>query len=99
MRAHWRHARYGRLITETLDALVRDELSDPALEDVALTEMELSPDGQLLRAWFVAKDMEAAGGALARSEGFLRVMLSQRLSLKRIPHLFFEPDPRGGGAV
>lgn len=97
-RAERRHARHGHLISETLDALVRDELSDPALEEVALTTIELSVDGQHLWAWFTAPSPQAAGAALARAEGLLRVRLLERLGLKRVPILHFAPDPRAEGA-
>lgn len=98
-RAERRHARHGHLISETLDALVRDELSDPALEEVALTTIELSVDGQHLWAWFSAPSPQAAGAALARAEGFLRVRLTECLGLKRVPVLHFAADPRGEGAT
>jgi ribosome-binding factor A len=98
-RAERRHARHGHLISETLDALVRDELSDPSLEDVALTTIELSPDGQHLWAWFLAPSPAVAEAALARAEGYLRVRVTECLGLKRVPNLHFAADPRGKGAT
>jgi ribosome-binding factor A len=100
-RARQRHARHGHLISETLQALVRDALFDPALDEIALTSIELSLDGQHLRVWFVLTDegedagrKEAARAALERATGYLRVLLAERLSQKRVPQLHFEADPR-----
>ncbi len=97
-RPNYRHARLTHLITELVDAVVRDELTDPALEDVVLTRTLLSPDGHHLYGWFVASDTTTAAAALARASALIRTRLADRLGLDRIPHLHFAPDPRGLGA-
>lgn len=94
-RAGHRHARLQHLITELVDAVVRDELSDPAVEDVVLTGTQLSPDGHHLFVWFTtASDTALALVALERSAAFIRTRILDRLGLDRVPHLHFSADPR-----
>lgn len=94
-----RHTRLQHLITEIVDAVVRDELTDPAVQEVVLTGTALSPDGHHLHVWFVAPEVAAAQVALDRSSAFVRARLLDRLGLDRVPHLHFAPDPRGDALI
>ncbi len=94
-RAGHRHARLSHLITERVDAIVRDELTDPDVQEVALTGAQLSPDGQHLYLWFTAPDAVVAGAALARATPLVRTLILERIGTDRVPHLHFAPDPRG----
>lgn len=90
-----RHARLQHLITEVVDAVVRDELSDPAVQEVVLTGTQLSPDGHHLYVWISAPDPVSACAALGKAAAFVRTRLTDRLGLDRVPHLHFSVDPRG----
>lgn len=92
-----RHARLEHLLTKEIELLIRDELSDPALSDMRIASVTLSPDGGHARVAFLiegdlgdeaARKLQAQT-ALARAGGFVRACLAARLNLKRTPKLTF----------
>jgi ribosome-binding factor A len=90
-----RHLRLQSTLFEELSLLFRGELSDPLLEGVHLTSLELSPDGRHARIGFTLppdrheSDTPAVDEALGRAQGYLRSQLALGLNLKRVPHLHF----------
>ena len=88
-----RHARVQGLILEELRALMRDEISDPALSDVRINAVVLSIDVRHARIHYVANAPNPR--ALARATPFLRARLADAIELKRVPDLRFVFD---GGA-
>lgn len=97
-RAHAGHrrARLSRLIADTLDVAVR-AASDPALSDVSVVDVELSPDGHHAFARYVAAAPAEAAIGLGRASALLRHAVSDRLQLRRVPELHFVwlPAPVG----
>jgi ribosome-binding factor A len=90
-----RHARLQQIISEELDALLRDEVSDPALAGTRFTHVELSIDYRSARVRFVTDREEDAGRAeraLERATPFLRARLGEALDVKRTPALSFAHD-------
>ena len=95
-----RHARLEGLILEELRALLRDDVTDPALNDVRISAVVLSVDYRHARVHFVLLGAEQdAGGAripseraLARASPFLRARLADAIDLKRVPDLRFVFD-------
>ena|SRR5436190_22718783 len=90
-----RHQRLERSILEELGAIVRDDVSDPALEGVELTAIVLSPDSRNARVHFVVqrgRSRPAAEHAFARATGFLRGRLADAIELKRNVDLKFVFD-------
>jgi ribosome-binding factor A len=95
-----RHQRLQALLYEELDALLRGEVSDPRLEDVVFTRVELSVDYRSARVWYgVRKETPPAKPerdqierALERATGFLRTRVAGALDLKRMPTLRFVYD-------
>jgi ribosome-binding factor A len=51
-----RHARLQQILHEELSSLLRDEVSDPALTDVAVTSVDLSVDYRNARVLFVFEE-------------------------------------------
>jgi ribosome-binding factor A len=95
-----RHQRIEASILEELNTLLRDEISDPELENVRISALVLSPDSKLARAHFVVprgRPRSAVERAFARAAGFLRGRLSEGVEMKRTPELRFvyeaEIDP------
>ena len=95
-----RHERLQRLLREELDALVRAELSDPRLDGVTFTRVELSVDYKNARVGFIAGGAAQAPRAererlerlLARAAPFLRARLADSVELKVVPALRFAWD-------
>jgi ribosome-binding factor A len=90
-----RHLRVQSTLFQEVSRLFRGELSDPLLEGVAVTSLELSPDGRNVRIGFTLPPEHASTGpapaeaALAKASGFIRSQLALGLDLKRVPHLRF----------
>ena len=95
-----RHERLSRIFREELDALVRDEITDPDLDGVAFTIVELSVDYKNARVGFIGPggaetpraDREKMARALARATPFLRARLAESVELKQVPALRFAWD-------
>lgn len=90
-----RHLRIQSTLFQEVSRLFRGELSDPLLEGVSITSLELTPDGRNARLGFTLPPELAATGptpveeALTRASGFIRSQLALGLDLKRVPHLRF----------
>jgi ribosome-binding factor A len=95
-----RHARLQGLILEELRALLRDDVTDPALIDVRITAVVLSVDYRHARVHFtlrrVVDGVERERGrverALGRAATFFRARLAEAIDLKRVPDLRFVFD-------
>jgi ribosome-binding factor A len=92
-----RHARLEHILTNEIELLIRDEVSDPALSDIRVASVTLSPDGGHARVAFVveghlgeeAARKHQAQAALTRAGGFVHARLASHLNLKRTPKLTF----------
>jgi len=104
-----RHQRVQGLIFEEVRALMRDDVSDPALADVRIMAVVLSVDYRHARVHFTLPAIEArrtVERALQRVTPFLRARLADAVEMKRTPELRFVfdgpalPDaiPAGDGA-
>jgi ribosome-binding factor A len=95
-----RHERLSRILREEVAALVRDELSDPRLDGVTVTFVELSVDYKSARVGFIGPgaanamhaDRDRMARALARATPFLRMRLAESVDLKVLPALRFSWD-------
>lgn len=83
---------------EELDAIVRDELTDPRLTGVRVTHVDVAADLSSARVWYALSGPEPIGGraavaaALEHAAGFLRARLMDALELRRTPELRFVRD-------
>jgi ribosome-binding factor A len=98
-----RHARLESILREELVTMLRDEIEDPRLADVAVTGVSLSPDYHNARVRFALRgegrthdEHDRVAGWLGLVAGFLRSRLAEALDLKRTPNLRFFPDPDAG---
>jgi ribosome-binding factor A len=89
---HGRTARLKELIREELNFLLRSEVSDPRLDGVVVTIVDLTGDGSCARVWFAAQTEGEQMEALDGAAGFLRNHLAESLGLKRTPELRFRRD-------
>ena len=97
--AGFRGQRLEELFCEELNSLFHDEVSDPHLEGVVVTRVELTRDGSSARVWFVMPEtthdaaLAPVRAAFERASDFLRYRLSEALPIKRTPELVFKHDP------
>jgi ribosome-binding factor A len=95
-----RHARVQSLIFEELRALLRDDVSDPALLGVRIAAVVLSVDYRHARVHFMIRGTEGgveperrcAELALGHATPFFRARLAEAVELKRVPDLRFVFD-------
>jgi ribosome-binding factor A len=93
-----RHARLQGLILEELRALLRDDVTDPALVDVRIVAIVLSVDYRHARVHFTllaspgVLDHAQAERALTRATSFFRARLAEAIDMKRLPDLRFVFD-------
>lgn len=95
-REYPRSRRVGDQIQRELAQLVRDELKDPRVSLVTITEVEVTRDLAHAKVWFSTLDMEsdheALGKVLNGAAGFLRRELAQRMRTRIVPELKFLYD-------
>jgi ribosome-binding factor A len=99
-RSGHRHQRLQQLLHEELAAVVRDELSDPRLDSVIITNVELSVDYKNVKVRFLvpnAKDVSREDRArleraFERASPFLRGRLADAIDTKATPALRFVFD-------
>jgi len=91
-----RQRRISELLKEEISILLQREARDPRLEDVTVTDVEISPDLRHARVYVsVIGDRQAKAKALKgleRATGFLKRGLAARVTLRRIPNLTFHLD-------
>ncbi|MET0596118.1 MAG: ribosome-binding factor A [Polyangiaceae bacterium] len=99
--AGYRHGRLERLILDELRALLREDVSDPALVDARITSLVLSVDYRHARVHFalrgggspdIALERARVERAFERATPFLRAQLADAIEIKRVPDLRFVFD-------
>ena len=91
-----RAQRVGDQIQRELADLLKNEVKDPRVGPVTVTEVEVSADLSHATVRFTHlagnEKSQAAVDALARTAGFLRSELGRRLNLYSVPQLHFVYD-------
>jgi len=87
--------RASELVRQTVAELIRDEINDPSVKDVVITDVRVSRDLSLAKIYFTTynrKELGTIKKGLERSAGFLHKRMVKMLHLKRIPKLEFRFD-------
>lgn len=91
-----RTARLGEQIRRDLSELIRDEVRDPRVGMVSLTEVRVARDLSNAKIFFTmlgeADGRADSAAALNRAAGFLRRELGSRLNVRKVPELHFVYD-------
>jgi ribosome-binding factor A len=91
-----RTRRIADQIQRELADILRNELKDPRVGMITLTDVEVSPDHSHAKVFFTV--LAGAGNAadtaetLRRAAGFLRSQLARRMKLRTVPELQFKYD-------
>ena len=85
-------------VNEVVHEAIADELermSDPRLEMVTVTGVEVSPDLRHATVWYAAlgRDDDDLERALQAASPHLRAALGREVRLKYLPRLHFREDP------
>ena len=91
-----RQRRVGELIHREISELLEREMSDPRLNSVTITGVEVSPDLRHARVYVstIGEEIERqeALAGLKHAAGFIRHELGARLRLRYVPELSFHLD-------
>jgi ribosome-binding factor A len=91
-----RPARVADQIRQELTGLIAREVRDPGVGFITITDVKVSADLQVARAYYTTMGDEKARAqtrkALERATPFLRRAVGQRLQLRRVPELHFHFD-------
>ncbi len=96
MKSYPRSRRIADQIQRELADLIRNEVKDPRVGLMTITDVDVSPDLSHAKV-FVTSLGEAAQRAqcvqgLQHAAGFLRALLSHRLNMRSVPELRFLAD-------
>ncbi len=93
-----RSERVGESMREVIAELLLREVKDPRVQQVSITEVQLSNDLRHGRVFFSCLGDEAAhqraAAGLTSAAGFVRREVSRRLQLRYTPDITFVFDPR-----
>ncbi|MBM4465976.1 MAG: 30S ribosome-binding factor RbfA [Chloroflexi bacterium] len=88
-----RQKQVSSLIQKELGDLVEKKVSDPRLDFVTITAVEISPDLRQAHIYVSAlRNQQEAIEGLKHAVSFLRRELASRLALRYVPELIFYPD-------
>jgi ribosome-binding factor A len=88
-----RQKQVNSLIQEELGDFLEKKVSDPRLDFVTITAVEVSPDLRQAHIYISTMgDQQEAMEALNHAVGFLRHELGPRLALRYVPELIFHLD-------
>jgi ribosome-binding factor A len=95
--------RMSALIQSEIARLLLQEVSDPALKELVVTEVDMSPDLSHAKVYFSRNEfsstplpkMKEVEKGFARATPFLRKKIGRNLELKSIPELRFIEDTHG----
>lgn len=91
-----KQTRVAARIRTILSELLLREVSDPRLQNITITDVELDPELQYARVYVNAlgdetRQAEVMAG-LERAKGFLRREVGSRVRLRKTPELHFQWD-------
>jgi ribosome-binding factor A len=91
-RAYPRSTRIADMIKEEVANIFLKDISDPRLQNITITAVNLSPDLKLATIYYVlpssSEDKELSK-CLDRVKGFIRKQISQSINMRRTPELEF----------
>lgn len=92
----FRIERINDLVQQTLSEILHREVSDPQLQKVTISGVEVSRDLGHAKIYFVVPEdcpLDEVLKGFKRANSFLRVHLAKRCDLRVMPELHFHYDP------
>jgi len=90
-----RSTRVGELLREILAAILLERVRDPRLQEITITEVDMSPDLKLARVYYAVRqgaDQEEIIAALDKAMGFIKQEVAREHILRTMPEFHFLPD-------
>ena len=95
--ANYRNRRVAQEILKEVNQILRKTVRDPRVEDVNITEVQVTGDLQQATIYYsilssLASDKKAAQLGLDKAAGIVRRELGKALSIYKTPEIVFELD-------
>ena len=91
-----RSQRVSDLIRKEVASIFLFDLRDPRLKNLTISRVEMSDDLSNATIYYFSNFLESEGDelqkVLAKSNGFIKLLLGKRLSLKKIPKIYFKEE-------
>ncbi len=91
-----RQERVAEAIKKEVSCILHDEMKDPRLGFVTITQVQVSPDLSYAKVFFSVlgkeEDRKKTQVALDSARGFIRKLVSERINLRLSPELSFRED-------
>jgi len=90
-----RSTRVGELLRQILASILLERVSDPRLQELTITEVEMSTDLKIARVYYAGRqgaDPEELMMALDKAMGFIKQEVAREHVLRTMPEFFFLPD-------
>jgi ribosome-binding factor A len=87
--------RVAELLRERLALILLHKCADPRLQELTLTEVEMSPDLKQAKVFYVARenvDRDQVQIALDKALGFIKQEVAREHLLRQMPEFVFLPD-------
>ncbi len=93
---NYRKQRLDELFWEEINSIIMYELSDPRVDDIGVTQVDVAPDLTTARVFvtplYEDVDTQEVLEGLKAAQGFIRTQLAQRIKVRRMPELIFKID-------
>jgi ribosome-binding factor A len=90
-----RYTRVGELLREILAAIMLERAADPRLQELTITEVEMSPDLKVAKVYYAVRlgtNPEELMMALDKAMGFIKQEVAREHILRTMPEFHFLPD-------
>ena len=91
-----RSQRVSDLIRKEVASIFLFDLRDPRLKNLTISRVEMSDDLSNATIYYFSNFLESEGDELqkilTKSKGFIKLLLGKRLSLKKIPKIYFKEE-------
>ena len=91
-----RSQRVSDLIRKEVASIFLFDLRDPRLKNLTISRVEMSDDLSNATIYYFSNFLGSEGDelqkVLAKSKGFIKLLLGKRLSLKKIPKISFKEE-------
>lgn len=90
-----RPTRVAELLRESLASILLYRSADPRLQELNITEVEMSPDLKQARIYYVVRegaDADEVAAALDKALGFIKQEVGRERILRTMPEFIFLPD-------
>jgi len=91
-----RYQRVAQAIKEEVSNIIHDELKDPRLGFITVTDVELTEDLRFAKIFFsvlgTKEEQKKSKKALDSALGFVRRLIGERIRLRFVPEIIFRED-------